>query len=232
MDPTLPIALAIIIGLMQYFDNMFCFRCAKRVRRDHLVSFSAGVGITYLFLQFLPDIMDHQPWEGRELFVFVLLGFTSFHLIEKYIYKHDPRSKRFKHLRHVHKIAFFVYHFAVGIVMVELLKFDVVDGLLFAVVISVYTILTGAQMHDLHKHHHGNAIIKVILATATILGVIIAIFYPIAPKLQYALLGFVAGVIIFVVVKESVPRGKQGQPLYFLAGMATIGSVIALMWIL
>ena len=77
------IILAVILGVVQYFKEKTFKACGSYYK--HVISFSAGIAITYLFLDLFPSFSEKVLKLNQLLFIFLLIGFVVIHLVEKYI---------------------------------------------------------------------------------------------------------------------------------------------------
>jgi hypothetical protein len=82
----LALALAFLLGFLHFFSDMIRF--SEDERKYRIISFAAGISISYLFLDLLPHTYEAAIHLREWVFVFLLLGFALFHLVEKYIYQH------------------------------------------------------------------------------------------------------------------------------------------------
>ena len=75
----------IILGLMLFLVHYFThrIRIGNRKARMRVVSFSAGIFITYFILHLLPALYGVEMDLTRISLVFVLVGFSIFHVVEK-----------------------------------------------------------------------------------------------------------------------------------------------------
>lgn len=211
---TLAIILGAVMGIVHYWSQEFYVKYEKKSVK--LLSFSAGISITYLFLELFPQFTAGAAEQGRVLFLSILLGFVLFHIIEKYIFKHSPKGKLMKELALEDSAISFIYHFILGMVLVNLLNQGFVAGFLFFIPIVLYTAVSTLPV-DITQSQIG----KVIVALSTLLGVVVATYiYPALPVSVYlSLLGFVIGVLSFTTMRHSIPEGKKGEPAFFLLGI-------------
>ena len=70
------------------------------------------------------------------------------------------------------------------------------------------------------KKHPTTAWIKIALSFSTFLGVIFAILIHVPPVINNILISFIAGILLYIIVKEFLPEKKNGQPLFFIIGLA------------
>ncbi len=70
------------------------------------------------------------------------------------------------------------------------------------------------------KKHPTTAWIKIALSLSTLLGVIFATLLHVPSVINNILISFIAGILLYIIVKEFLPEKKKGQPLLFIVGMA------------
>jgi hypothetical protein len=216
------IAFGIIIGIAHYFNELFCLKCEKY--RDILLSFSAGISITYIFLHLLPEFVAAQL--SRWIFLSILFGFVIFHIVEKYLYQHSPEDKLLKELAVEDSITSFIYHFIIGVVLVSFVNQGIKQGILFFIPVLFYTSVSTLPV-DMTK----SKIIKAVLSISTLLGILFAKFiYPdIDSTLYYSLLGFIIGTLLFTVTRHSIPKLREGKPFFFVIGVIIYTMLIYLL---
>ena len=65
----------------------------KLRKNKKLISFSAGVAVSYIILNLFPEISSYALAEGKTIFIYVLLGFISLNLVEQYVYRRAETKK-------------------------------------------------------------------------------------------------------------------------------------------
>jgi len=70
------------------------------------------------------------------------------------------------------------------------------------------------------KKHPTTAWIKIALSLYTTLGVIFAILIQVPAVLNNILISFIAGILLYIIVKEFLPEKNEGQPIFFIIGLA------------
>src|SRR3989344_7254850 len=135
----LSLVLAGILSLADYTTETIFSNKLRSSRK--LISFSSGVVISYIVLDLLPEITSSVLIEGRKLFLYALFGFASLNLIEQVIYKEDAKNK---HLSGYHKrkhvTYFFIYNFAVGLVLVNFAARGFLQTMLFFIPFLLYIV--------------------------------------------------------------------------------------------
>ena len=220
------ILFGIVIGLAHYFSEAVCYLCSPW--RNQLISFSGGVAISYIFIDLFPTFVKGVG-SNSSLFLSVLAGFTLFHVVEKYLYQHaGPEHKKQlkKELRIEESVVSFLYHFAVGIIIVEFLRNGFLRGFLFLIPSFLYTALGTVPIKTVQ-----NIWVKVIVATSSILGVLVGLyFFPVYEQLTltFIVLGLIIGVLSYNVTRHSIPPGREGRPEWFVIGAAIYSTIILL----
>jgi hypothetical protein len=221
----LPIIFSIIIGITYYLSNRFSIR--KKDHEKKLMSFSAGVSITYVLLELFPSFTEVALGINKLLFISIPFGFLVHHLIEKYIYKHNNRHDLVKMLSLEERTFSFIYHIILGIVLVTIFSASTIQGTLLA-----FTILTFTFVSTLPTYRHKSHFKSMILSSATTFGVIIAAFIwkNIPIWIQTTLVGIVTGVLLFTVIRHHIPFGKKGKIGYFTIGFLLFTTLIVISW--
>jgi hypothetical protein len=209
-----PIIFGIIMGIAHFFSEEFYSR--YKTHYSKIISFSAGIAVTYIFLDLFPNFSEGAAQIDKLLFLSVLIGFVAFHLIEKYIYQHSPEEKLFRELAIEDSVISFLYHFVIGMLIVSFLNQDLLRGTLFFIPVLVYTAVSTLPV-DITKFKS----LRIIVASSTLLGILFAayIYTTMSPLVFNILLGFIVGTLSFTVTRHSIPIGKKGEPLYFTIGV-------------
>lgn len=218
----------VLLALLHYFSEKI--EPSDIIKKNKLLSFIAGISITYIFLFLMPKLYSAVEIFHESLFLFVLGGFAIFHLIEKHIYQHESKEKLHDELRLAHSLLFFVYHFVIGILLFELAEIGGIKSYLFFVLIALYTAVSSTSLKGIHVKIRGRRALKIILSCSTLLGVMAASFFLVPPNVLQALLGFMVGSILYVVVRDSVPRETEGKALYFVLGVLIYSVLIGITW--
>lgn len=207
----------LIISTLHYLSDFISLRFIKY--KDKILSFGAGVSITYLFLELLPMIHEATYVLSKTSYISILVGFALFHLIEKYVYQHSKRDERIEKLKHIHSAGFFIYYFIIGIVLYHLMENNLVQGTLFLIPLVFHSAVSSASFQEIHKELKEKQHIRLFLSSSPIMGILIAIYIGVSQNVYYSMLGFVVGALFYIIIKDILPEQKEGDPKYFLAGM-------------
>jgi len=175
-------------------------------KRVHItvVSFSAGVAISYLLLILLPEIAGLSAVVGRPIFFALLLGFISIHSLEKYIWMHRKKRALHKAHKHLHVVFTFVYAFLIGMVLDWLTIRGPSDVLLFFVPFLLYQAVEIIPEHVSTKRPVG----LVAYLGAPVYGVLLSQLVMIPFAVYAYLLSFVGGVLLYILIRE-IPPAKH-----------------------
>lgn len=220
------LAFPLLLSIAQFLSDRI--NIERSEYRQHIASFAAAISITYLFLSFLPEIYE----EGFAVSAYfpMLLGFTTIHLLEKFIYKKFPGRFSLHKLEtyhdDLHAAILVFYHFIIGIILMGILAADLKNGLLLLPPLLLFTTIGNWSVH--HHYVTQNHALRFVLASSTIVGALSAIFFNYPPALYKAFLSFTAGILLFVVVRESLPKEKEGKPVLFVLGVIIYTALILL----
>jgi zinc transporter ZupT len=224
----LPVLLGLILAVAHYFSERIEPR--DPAIKHKVVSFIAGISITYIFLLLLPEVYEGIESLSNFLFLFILAGFAGFHLIEKHIYQHRSKEILQEQLRTAHSTTFFIYHFVIGILLVELVSINVLSGVLFFIPILFHTAVSSASLKGIHVSIRERMILKLVLSLSTLFGVLLAYSLMIPSNILHALLGFIVGSLLYIVIKDSIPRETEGKAAYFVLGIIIYAIIIGFSW--
>jgi zinc transporter ZupT len=214
----------LVIGVMHYLSDWLRVKLERQ--RVQLLSFGAGISVAYLFLYLLPELHSGTEFLGKFSFVSMMAGFIAFHLIEKYIYQHATREQLLKDIKEVHSAAFFMYHFIIGAVLVTLTRENTLQGALLFFPVLFHSAVSKVSMAEIHPHIREKGALKFVLASSTLLGVIVAYMLEVSQPVYYSLFGFVWGAMLYVIIRDTLPKEKRGNPMFFLIGVLVYGAIL------
>ncbi len=243
-DNPVPLMLAAILSFISFFQEEFCLYCS--LHRKRLISFAAGISVTYIFLVLLPDVYQGTVYLDQRMFLFVLIGFVIFHLIEKHVFQHARKDELYHELTIVHQWSLFIYYVLAGIAIVRLVSANVLTGVLFFLPLVFHSAINDIVVHRSHeilhekdhklrRHARQKRLIhplrRLFFASATLIGVVLATAFAISAQISFALTGLVAGMLFLLVIRETIPPEKEGDPLFFVIGVLAYTVTIALIWL-
>jgi len=155
--------------------------------------------------------------------------------------EHDLKRRIQNHINEdldeIHHFTNFVYHFLAGLILLNLLILDILTGVFFFV-FAFFRALVVKSSNDIvlfedipiKEHRHESNFLKIFLASATLIGVFVAIIFeltfPLSLEIIIIFFSFISGVILYFVVREVIPEKEKGNPLYFLIGVIAFSIVV------
>lgn len=187
--------------------------------RESIVSFGSGVSISYIFLHLVPEIQRISASLSSFYLAFPLAGFSSIHLIEKYVSKSRiSPDKMKKDFAEIHSTFLFLYNGAIGYLVASLLSKNFVSGVLFLIPLALHIVVSSMSVTELHEKFASKKIFKVSISIAPLVGVL---FYQqpwMTERLFDPVFGVVVGMFMYVVIRDSIPSDDKGKPVEYLAG--------------
>lgn len=195
--------------------------------KEQVTSFSAGVSITYIFVQLMPEFHRLARDSGELIFIFPMIGFSSIHLLEKYVAKSGLARERMREdYGEIHTVFLFMYHGAIGYLIASLIAENAVSGLLFFLPIFLHVAVSSLSITELHESFFRRNSVKLLVSLAPVIGVLIHRFVEVADGYFNPVFGTVIGMFFYVVIRDSMPKADRGQPLEYIAGTLIYLAVI------
>ena len=217
----------LVLGIAHYLSDGFHYHKNKW----KIISFGAGVMLSYLILDLFPRLYLGVSFLNNFIFLLVLLGFALLHLVEKYIYQHASKNKKLKELRLMHSMIFFVYYAILGIILKNITDINLRDGFLLFLPLIFHTTLGAASLNEIHHTIIRNKLLRLLLSASPLIGVLVASFFSISQMVNHMLIAFISGILLFIVIREVIPKESQGDPLDFLLGMIVYSILIIITWL-
>ena len=215
--------LALILSAVDFFtEGLFSKASPNKMK---FISFSAGVSVSYIFLVLLPEIYSGAIAINKLLFLAVLFGFGIFHIIEKYIRQNFTGPEMRKEHRLIHSTTSFAYFFVVGFILVKLTESSIAHAILLFIPIMLHITIDSLPRRHTKKHY-----LRAFSASSPFLGAVTAAFIDAGEMGNVILLGVVGGALLYIVIRESLPREREGRPLYFVTGLLLFTVLILLLW--
>tara|TARA_Y100000310_G_scaffold241784_1_gene245835 strand:+ start:1467 stop:2147 length:681 start_codon:yes stop_codon:yes gene_type:complete len=216
--------LALILSVVDFFTEGLFSKASQNKMK--FISISAGVSVSYIFLILLPEIYFGSVAISRALFLSVLFGFGIFHVIEKYIRQNFTGPALRKEHRLAHSSTSFAYFFVVGFLLVKLAEVgNSLSSVLLFIPIMLHIVIDSLPRRHTKKHH-----LRALSASSPFLGAFAAAFVDVGSAGNVVLLGIVGGALLYTVIRESLPRDREGKPLYFVTGLLLFTVLILLLW--
>ncbi len=225
-----PLGLAVILTFFHFYGGLL-IKYARKYNM-HIISFSAGMFITFIFVEMFPKLFEGINYIGKIIFALFLGGFVIFYLSEKYIYQNVKSQKLIKKdVSEFHILGFFLDHFTIGFFLILLSYTDVFLGFLVFIPLVFHMLASAITLHNIEASLNIDIIIKIILSGAVLIGAVVAAFLGagLNVRLYYSLFAFVVGALFFIVLRDLLPKDKHRKPLLFIigVGVATVLLVFA-----
>ncbi|MBT5021255.1 hypothetical protein HOK51_06115 [Candidatus Woesearchaeota archaeon] len=215
----IPILLALFLSIIHFFFESYAHHLKKI--DFSFISFSSGLFITYIFLSLFPELLTGHSLLGTNVFFIALWGFILFHILEQYVFKYieDDRNK-LKGIIGVRTSAFFINHVVLGLALVFFFKTGKITLGYFSIVPIFSHILSSSLIIE-HLHHRVRETLlgRIISSGSLLLGAIIGSIAIIPGPIYYGLFAFMTGVLLYIIIRDTMPTFKQGTPKYFLTGV-------------
>ncbi|MBN3037699.1 MAG: hypothetical protein JW834_04615 [Candidatus Diapherotrites archaeon] len=209
-------------------------RYSYYIERMHLdfLSFGAGVFMTFLFMEALPQLITGMSIIGYNVFLLALIGFTLYHISEKYLYQHmKTKDALINDLDKLHVLGFIMNHFLIGFSLV--LMFEVPQGppwLGYFVFLPfvLHTLASSISLRHIHEYYRSGRTEKVLLACSPVFGAVAASVLRLQHAHFYIALCIAFGALLYIVIRDIIPKEEKGNPLYFMLGMTLSLAIVAL----
>ena len=224
--------------------------------KKRILSFSGGLAAAYVFLDLLPVIQRADPhlhllfannpliflFLEKAIFGVAFLGFVTFFVLE-YLATNSREIESKKSMRSINKTSasknVFYVHLAltalVSLIICYSIRFEIKNTglgvLLYTIALSLHFFISDRSMEE----HYQNLYVKYgryTLALMPLLGWFLSVLFPEGESEAYVLLAFIAGAVLFNVIKDEVPRLGTGKPAFFFVGAILYsGLILILPWI-
>jgi len=217
--PQIAFLLALILAMVHSFSEEYGPHVEKF--HVHTISFSAGLFLGIIFLNLLPELFIGTKAIGQSIYLLMLAGFVLFHVGEKYIYQHvKNKNKQLKDLAAIHALGFFINHFVIGVTLFLAFSYkSIVTGFLIFIPLLLHTFSSSISLNHLDRHFSRKSALGVILPFSPMIGVVVAFLLNMNSVLYYSILSFVIGAMLYIVIRDLIPKDEEGKPLHFLIGV-------------
>lgn len=182
----------------------------------------------------LPEIFKGTAFIGNSIFLFAFWGFIAFHIAEKYIFQHVEKSRqRTKDLIILRTTGFFINHFILGVALVLFFKFgQTVLGYISIIPILFHTVSSSLVIEHLHKRVRETDFGKLMSSGSILFGAIVGWLFNLPQVFYYAAFSFITGMLLYIIVRDTIPKERLGKPIYFLSGVILFLAILILETIL
>lgn len=232
----IPLILAVSFVLI-HFLSIYISLPKSLLRR--FISFSAGVGIAYVFIHLWPQVAHTQELAEQEihwleghllhyaLYIIALLGLTVFYAMDRLIARaYETKEQTNPNLIESRlfwaHIAFFsLYNAMIGYLLTDRREPDA-TLVVFFIAFALHFVTNDWGL----RHHHESVYDqygRYILSLAIIVGFGIGLFSDFPEYIFGSVEAFVAGAMTLNVIKHELPSEREGNLEGFLTGVISAG---------
>lgn len=218
--------LGFLLAAALSFADFLSASIRLHARKAQLVSFAAGVSISYIFLILLPEVYTFEiAHHDKYLFLATLFGFSIFHIADKYVHE-KYKGIKYKNVHHMlHANMSFLNMFIVGFLLVRFAQNSMSEGLALFIPILFHVIIDTLP-HRINKH----VLNRFFYSVAPLFGALLAFFTNTGRVVNIILLSFVGGAILYTVIREDLPEGGKGRVYFFIMGTVFFIAIAFIFW--
>lgn len=207
------------------------------IPRSRWLSMAGGVSVAYVFVHILPDLSERQETINRtgalgflehHVYLLALLGLTVFYGLEKAVKVSQSKQSKEKIETYdntteagvfwLHICSFAIYNALIGYLLLHSETSGLLSLFLFFIAMALHFVVNDYGLRKDHKRTY-QRIGRWILAAAIIVGWVIGIATEISEPAIAVLFAFLAGSIIFNVLKEELPEERKSRFWAFAVGI-------------
>ncbi len=208
-----------VLAAANYFGQLWDVQ-DKRVLTQ-LRSMAAGLSTAYVFVILLPELLVDSETAVEVLLLPVLVGFTFFHVVLKYVTVISKKKSRLWNER-VHLLILVTANFGTAYVAVKLLQENLKEGVILIVILAIHTLLTdivGSKMAEETKFER--KVWRFLDILSPILGGAVATLRTLPVFKEFLFAGTI-GAIIYISLHEEIPHDRLGRPIFFALGVLIV----------
>ena len=217
------IIIASAMGLADYFGHFISGLAGKN--RENILSFSAGLLISLLFLILVPDLVLLNG--SHLIFLYMLIGFLLMHLAEKYIYKHiTNKQELLEDLKILHIFGFGLDNFLVGFIIASVLEINLRLAIFLSIPLILQMLSSSFSLDSIDTQLN-DRFSKILLSILPIIGAIVGLILEFEAFITSYVLAFVLGILFYMIIRDVIPQAEKGSVSFFFVG----SGVSILLWI-
>jgi hypothetical protein len=116
-------------------------------------------------------------------------------------------------------------------ILVSFLNTSITAGTLFFIPVLFFTAVSRISLKELHILVRQKGPVKLLLSISTLLGIVLAMNVSVPLIVYDALLGFIVGSMLHIIIMDAIPKEREGNPAYFVLGVVIYILLITLTWI-
>ncbi|MFC7132756.1 MULTISPECIES: hypothetical protein [Salinibaculum] len=229
-------AAVVVLGFVVVHLTAARWTVSRAEHRRTLLSAGAGASVAYVFVLILPEISETAAVVaelGRGLFlaeqlVFLvaLVGFVSFYGLEVAVsHRRGADVESSRSVYRAHLFVFVAYSGLIGYLLFHQERAGLANLLFYGLAMALHFGITDYGFH----RHYGTRFDtngRVILAAGTVVGAVIGFATRLDTFRVAMLFAFLAGAIVFNVLKEELPEVTESRFTAFAAGALSFTLVL------
>jgi hypothetical protein len=225
---------------------------SRYVEKKYWLSFADGISITYIFLQLLPEISHiasekahfdkplsvqfYEPikvlsqWGEHHPFLPLLIGFTLFYGLERWIEKPVSRSPEGKSSLAVHFWAHIVglsfYKVLIGYLLAQIS--DVKEIIVFTVAMLMHFLAIDFHLVEMHRNAY-QRFGRWALAGSLLIGWGSSAVIAVSPAVLAMLISFVSGAAVLMIIQDEFSEANPSSFPTFLTAVTLYSALLLLL---
>ncbi len=230
--------LAIVSALAAQLGGLIALK--NRTRLNLTLGFTAGILIGLVAFDLLPEIFDGVNSSGMDILwpmLALVVGFLTFHFIEKSILIHHTHEANYPAHRHPHvgvasASALIGHSFLDGMSIALAFKVNPTLGTAVAIAVIGHRFVDGFNGINVMLLNKGKEVwarrVLAIVAIAPILGAISTNFFTVPEDWLIIYLGFFAGFMIYIGAADILPEAHAKGSSRKTIGLTFLGAIFML----
>ena len=211
-----PLAVAVAIALCHILGE----KISEHIERFHieLLSFGAGLMVGTFFLEILPQITVGETYLSRFIYVTFLVGFVLIHVLEKLVYQRAAGEREIaKDVTRFEAAGLAAHGLLVGVIIAVF--FEAYGDLAYFILAPFFVRAFALSVYSKHINEKiGSMLNRVLQSVGPVVGTFVGLLL-IANKTQlFLVFSMTMGFILYITIRDMIPIGKEGKPVYFVAG--------------
>lgn len=203
------------------------YRLKSKKNAEMVTSLAAGFSIGYVFLILLPEVFKLSDTAEFETMIAALAGFVLFHASLKMIFRQKDQTEKANLLDELHLVTLSIYNFLIAFFVVEQTRLDFSRGIVIFVIITAHIMLTELTHKEMDKTKIDNLKLPAAVISSFVGGVL-AIAEVTSQSVTALLFSLTAGAIIYISIREELPKESSGSPALFILGAFIVTIIIQL----
>lgn len=227
-----------ILFSLATFVSTLCGGLLALKHRDKLHSllgYAAGVILGVIAFDLLPEIFKltrEQSLDAALPMIMLVIGFLTFHVIEKSILIHNGHEDEYGGHHHPHvgiasALALSGHSFLDGVGIGLGFQVNATVGFAVAVAVIAHDFTDGMNTVSLmltHRNNRRRSLLLLLLdATAPVLGALSTLAFTISDKVMVLYLGFFAGFLLYIGASEILPEAHSRRSSYSTIMLTVLG---------